>query len=241
MLLENEIVSPIIEALEERASMPFSPTNSDIVIGVLLGCFLLLVFAFGDQSRYLSQLIHNNSIGHSKSAGDEIHTSRSFWVRLFLLIQTFVSSGLCITYLLYLKGVATDNIDAAKWLIISTLAIALYLGLKIILYLIVNTFLYTRVQTNAWNRAYIDIFLFFGIGTFIFAVCGIFFEMSAPLFITCLVVLAVATETALLFKAFHIFFAKKHGYLQLIVYLCTLEWIPLLVMGKIFIRLCSTI
>lgn len=238
---DNELISPIIQAMEERASLPFSPIGSDIVIGVLLGCFLLLVFAFGDESRYLLQLIHNNSIGHSKSSGDEIHTSRSFWVRLFLLIQAFVSSGLCATYLLYMNGIATDNIDTAKWLILSSLAVALYLGLKIVLYIIVNTFLYTRQQTNAWIKAYTDIFLFFGIGTFAVAVCGMFFEMSIPLFIIFLSLLIVATETALMFKAFHIFFAKKYGYVQLIVYLCTLEWMPLLVLGKIFIRLCSTI
>jgi hypothetical protein len=238
---ENEIVSPIIEALERRASLPFSPMNSDIVIGVLIGCFLLLVFAFGDQSRYLLQLIHNNSIGYSKSADEEIRTFRSFWVRLFLLIQTFVSSGLCITYLLYLRGIATDNIETAKWLVLSTLAMAIYLVLKIILYLIVNVFLFTWHQINAWNRAYTDLFLFFGLGTFVLAVCGIFFEMAALPFITCLVLLIIVIEIALMTKAFQIFFSKKYGYVKLFIYLCALEWMPLLVMGKIFIRYCTTI
>ena len=140
-----------------------------------------------------------------------------------------------------MQGIATDDLDAAKWLILSSLSVALYLGLKIVLYIIVNTFLYTRQQTNAWNKAYTDVFMFFGLGTFVIAVCGIFFEMSTPLFMTCLILLLVTIETTLMFKAFHIFFAKKYGYLQLIVYLCTLEWIPLLVMGKFFIRLCSTI
>lgn len=241
MLPANELISPVLQALEERATLPFSPMRSDVVVGILLGCFLLLVFAFGDGSRYLLQLIHKQSIGHSKSVDDEIHTSRTFWVRLFLFVQSMASSGLCVTYMLYTQGIATDNIDTGKWIVLCVIAVAVYMAIKNILHIVVNLFLYNWRQTNAWNAAYMDVFLFFGIGAFLLAVIGIFLEMSAVVFMISLMLLIVAVETTLAFKAFHIFFAKKYGYLQLIVYLCTLEWIPLLVAGKIFIRFCSTI
>ena len=44
------------------------------------------------------------------------------------------------------------------------------------------------------------------------------------------------TGIGLFFKAFHIFLAKKYGGLQLFVYLCTLELIPLLLVGKALVQ-----
>ena len=241
MTAGEELVNPMIAAWEERASMPFAPVSSDFIIGVLLGCFLIVTFALADRSHYLPQLIRNHFPGHSQVVEDEIYTSRSFWVRLLLFVLAFLSVGLCAVYLLYWKGIVPDNASAMKWMMLSAAAVAVYLVLKYILYVIVNIFLFTRSQTNVWNRTYADIFLFFGIGCFLLAVCGIFFEMSMILFSVCLVVLILMDETVLAFKAFHHFFEKKYGGLHLFVYLCALEWIPLLIGGKIFIQFCSTV
>ena len=239
--MDTEIVNPTIQALEERAFLPFAPQSSDIIIGVLLGCLIILVFALGDRSRYLHQMVHKNSIGYSKSNDDEIHTSRSFWTRSLLLFQAFVSIGICIMYYLYMQGLATDTHDAVRWIVWGTIGTALFLLLKTILFFIIDAILFSQQEAFAWIQIYTDSFIFLGMGYFVLAVVCTLREMSSTLFVVCFVLLLVLYEIWLLLKAFHIFFSKKYGYFQLTTYLCTLEWIPLLILWKVFIENCATL
>ena len=101
---------------------------------------------------------------------------------------------------------------------------------------IVNAILFTPPQTKVWNQVYTDTFIILGIALFIFAIVSTFFRLSVSVLSIIALTLAALAEIWLAVKAFHIFFAKKYGSLQIIVYLCTLEWIPLLVLGIFLIQ-----
>ena len=89
-----------------------------------------------------------------------------------------------------------------------------------------------NATSSAWENNYTNWSVLAGIPLYLSAVIAIFFDLAPCNILTLLGVCVILLEFCLLYKAFHIFSGKKHGILQLFVYLCTLELIPLLVAGK---------
>ncbi|MBO4444442.1 MAG: DUF4271 domain-containing protein [Bacteroidaceae bacterium] len=235
--MDTTVISPLIDAWETRNSQPFTLIGDDIVIGILLLCFLIIAFALADRSHYIHQLIYGYSFGHSRSQSDNIRTSRSFYLRTTLILQSFISFALIIAYFFWRKGYITDSTQCWKYIVAGTVAAGLYMFVKFLLYLIVNSTLYSKKQTDAWTQVYGDTFIFAGILFFVFAVVCISFEVSLPFVVIGMSSILGLIEIWLIIRAFHIFFTKRYGLLQLFVYLCTLEIIPLLVIGKILLQL----
>ena len=75
--MDTTAVSPLVTAWETRSSQPFTLIGDDIVIGVLLLCFLIIAVALADRSHYLHQMIYGYSMGHTRAQSDNIRTSRS--------------------------------------------------------------------------------------------------------------------------------------------------------------------
>jgi len=228
--------NPMIRALEERAALPFSPANDDVFTLVLLFVVFLLVIIFTDKTCYLKQLIAVYSIGHAHQFSDESRTSRGVYIRLLLLLQTCIISSLCVGNGLYVSGIVTSRPDMLKTLLICAVAAAVWLLLKLLLYHLVNSILFYPSQRKGWNKVYADTFIILGFALFPLALAGTYFDLSAKAFFIISLTIVAAAEMWLAVKAFHIFFVKKHGGLQLMLYLCTLEWLPLLVIGKFFVQ-----
>ncbi|MBR4337331.1 MAG: DUF4271 domain-containing protein [Bacteroidaceae bacterium] len=228
--------NPMIQAFERWTSQPFAPVNDDIFIIVLLFAGLLLVIAITDKNCYLRQLFAGYSLGHSRRFSDEVRSSRSIYIRILLIVQACISFSLCLANVLYATGIISSHADLLNMLLWSAVGAITWLLIKTILFNIINAILFTPAQTLAWNQVFTDTFIISGIALYPFAVVGTFFNLSASTHSIIALTMAAVAETWLSVKAFHIFFVKKYGGLQLLLYLCTLEWIPLLVIGKFFVQ-----
>lgn len=235
--MDTTAVSPLVTAWETRSSQPFTLMGDDIVIGVLLLCFLIIAVALADKSHYLHQMIYGYSMGHTRAQSDNIRTSRSFYLRTTLLLQTCISAALVFTYYLWTKGHVGDSSQCWKYLVAGTIAAATYILIKVVFFIIVNNTLYSKQQAAAWTQVFGDTCILSGIVFFAFAMCCISFELSTSFVLIGAAVLLGIIEIWLILRAFHIFFTKKYGLLQLFIYFCTLELIPLLVLGKILTNL----
>ena len=228
--------NPMIRFLEERARQPFAPVNDDVFILVLLVAGFLLVIALADKTCYLRQLVASYSIGHSRQFSDEVRSSRSVYIRFLLLLQTCLSFSLCVGNGLFASEVVTSRPDMLKALLFCAIGAAVWLLIKLFLFSFVNSILFFPLQRKEWNKVYADTFIMLGIVLFFFAVVSTFFHLSANMFSIITLTMVAVAETWLSVKAFHIFFGKKYGGLHLLLYLCTLEWIPFLAIGKFFVQ-----
>lgn len=237
----NEVINPMMQALEQRAVMPYAPVRDDVVIGILLGCFLILVAAMADGSGYLQRLVSHCTSGRVHKADDEAHTSRSFYLRTLLLIQACTSCSLCLTLAAHADGLATDASSVLTFWLYGTIAVAAAMVVKFVFFRFVNSVILTKTQSTEWIQLYYDLFILSGFLFFLLAMASTFAELSMPAIRISAIAFLIFMETGLLLRSFPIFFTKKYGVLQFFVYLCTLEWIPLLVAGKAIVQLCSTI
>ena len=117
------------------------------------------------------------------------------------------------------------------WLILGGGVLALYL-LKQLLFAFVNWVFYDRQGVMAWMNCYASWTILMGVPLFLLAVIAVFANLSSQNVLLMLAIGVIAFEMCLFFKGFYIFSSKKYGILQLFVYLCTLELIPLLLVGK---------
>lgn len=236
----NDVVNPMIQAMEQRASQPFAPVNDDVVIGILLGCFVILVIALADSNNYLRRLLPVGAIGRTRAADEDVHTSRAFYIRISLFVLAWCSTGLLLMNGAYASGKVSDRSSALMVLLWGAAGAVAWLLVKSLLFGTVNAVLFSRKEGKEWGQTYADTFLLWGMAVFVLAVLVVFFEMPLKAMSGAVLALVGIAEIWLLFKAFRIFFAKKYGVLQLFIYLCALEWIPLLVAGKVIVRYCTT-
>ena len=107
----------------------------------------------------------------------------------------------------------------------------LYL-LKTLLFVITDRIFLDKAIQIAWECSYGNWVILSAIPLYLLTVVAVFFDL-APLTVLWLFgICVVFLEFCLLYKALHIFLPKKYGFLQIFLYLCALELMPLLVAGK---------
>lgn len=99
-------------------------------------------------------------------------------------------------------------------------------------FLLINHIFFDRFRASVWKQCYRDWLLLTGVISYLFSTLSVLLDLSARMIVVLAIITVVLAEICLLFKAFYIFCTKKYGGLQLFVYLCTLEIMPLLLVGK---------
>ena len=108
-----------------------------------------------------------------------------------------------------------------------------YFLLKRLMSGFVNWVFFRQEKIFTWQRSYTFLYVMEAMFLLIFALAVMYLPVpheKVPFLAFCLVVLV---KIVLLFKTYKIFFPKIYGTLHLIVYFCTLELMPLLVMQQI--------
>lgn len=203
--------------------------TDDLMVGGLIVCALILAAVMSDRKYFLSRLLKGFFLPR-ENAVESVRTTNVIYMRLGMHIVTFVSAGLLLTA--YASGtslgIAYNNF---LWLFASIAVLSFHL-LRRLLFIMTDRIFLDSATSSAWENNYTNWAVLSGIPLYLSAVITIFFNLAPSNILRLLGICIILLELCLLYKAFHIFSSKKHGILQLFVYLCTLELIPLLVAGK---------
>ncbi len=96
----------------------------------------------------------------------------------------------------------------------------------------VNWIFFRKEKIFTWQRAYTFLLVTESVLFLIFAVVVAYLPVSSEMLSLLALLLIVLVKIVLLFKTYQIFFPKMYGTLHLIVYFCTLELMPLLVLQQ---------
>ena len=199
----------------------------DWFVGILLVCFFIVAAVLSDQDNFLGNLVKEFFLPR-KSTDDGIKTSNKFYMRLGLYGVTFMSMALFFTVFLVREGMPY----AYRELLLFFVAFMAIYILKQGIYRAVNWVFFDRGHIMLWRYYYSNWIILSGISIYLVAAGAVLFDLCSEVIAFLLVLHVSLTEMCLFFKAFQIFSSKKYGGLQLFVYLCTLELIPLLLVGK---------
>lgn len=213
-----------IQALTERVrGIPeHQPLYThDNLLVLLLVCFFVLAAVLSDRKGFLGNMLKGFFL--PREDAEEGNTLRYLYMRIGMLGVSFVSAALLLS--VYLAG------SGALTMIFLVLLLALY-GVKQGLFWLVNWTFFGRQRAELWRNSYSNWAVLSAIPLYSCALFAILSDWGCITATRVSLVVLFLLEIGLLFRSSHIFLVKKYGGLHLFVYLCALELMPLLILGK---------
>ncbi len=210
------------------AEQPLYADNCYVAI-LLVGLFIL-VAALADRGNLLGNMLSQFFLPR-KRFEEGVKTTSSQYIQLGLFANAFIAAALFLTIYITRRGnyEVEHNYRMLCQLFVALIAAFL---LKQEIYKAVNWAFSDKSQVLLWKHNYTNWAIISGLSMYVTTTLTVFLDLCSTAMTILLIVHIILIETCLFFKAFHIFLAKKYGGLQLFIYLCTLEIMPLLVAGK---------
>ena len=208
--------------------IPYNIRNDNVISSFLLGCFILSLLAFAISRSYIVHQI-SNFFYIPRREDIKTPTANEMVALLFFTFQSCLLWAL--EYFFYVKAYVADTfIFEEEYIFIGLifLIILLYTILKHPLYTLVNYTFFLGENNGQWHYNMMLLSTIEGALLYPAVLLQSYFEASPQnaLFYAVLVVILVKICT--FYKCYVIFFRKNGLFLQIILYFCTLEIIPLL-------------
>ena len=202
---------------------------NDLWVCGILVCTFCMAAVLSDRKHYLTHLLKGFFLPR-ENAIEGVRTSNIVYLRISMYVVSLASAALLLA--LYISGKAPTTMGAGTLWLTAGIGTGLLYLLRMGLFAITNRIFFDLTTTKAWEQSYANWSILSSIPLYLVAVVAIFTNLSSQAILLLLVICLAALEMCLLYKAFHIFSSKKYGILQIFVYLCTLELMPLLVAAK---------
>lgn len=215
---------------------PYTLHSDAYVTGVIFLCFFLLVYVLTGGHRLLLQKVRSVFQERERQSlfDSEDRTGISYRIYLFLL-TSFLLGLLFFDYVQdYYPRIFQDS---SPYLLLGAdvgMFIIFYL-IKGLLYSFVNWIFFDRDRGNRWLDVYFFINYMMGIILFPLVLLVVYFDLQPQSIILYVSIVAIIYLIVLFYKCFSIFFRERYGFFYLIVYFCTLEIVPFLILWKVLI------
>ena len=208
--------------------------TDDFLVGILLGAFFILSAVLSDKDGFLGEILKGFFLPREKSSKEGFNTVRGVYMRIGALVVSFLSVAILIS--IYLLRLVDIRMSIGGLVLLSFCTVSALYFVKQTLFWVINWTFFDVRRAGLWRYCYANWLMLSGVIAYPCAILMVFMDCSASIVATALLVWIILSEICLLFKAFHIFLTKKYGVLQLFIYLCTLELIPILFIGKALVR-----
>lgn len=207
--------------------VPYTVRNDNTITGLLILCFIMAVISFASSRQYiLHQLKVFFYIPHNERANTE-NPSNKF--QLFLSLHTCLL--LAIIFFFYTTHYVSDTfiLDEPYELIAIFFGVFLaYFVIKTIIYRLVNGVFFSSKKYKHWTWTSIFITALEGVALFPAVILQVYFNLSMESVVYYFIFILILTKILTFYKCWAIFFRQIGLFLQLILYFCALEIIPLL-------------
>lgn len=229
---------PYTEGVEPlpRPSLPGYDSGFMTILVVL---FLIIASNFRHYSIYVKTLSQNlfSVRERAKSSFSPVHTTSELRVMLSLVALVCVCEGVLLYSSLMLRGNALSPFAGVGLL---TLMAAAYYGVQLVAYRTVG-YLFTSSQgTSQWIKGFNASQTLLGLGLAIPALLALFNPGLSPLLLAISCVMYLSARIIFISKGFRIFYDNYTSIVYFILYLCTLEIIPPLLLYKLASELILT-
>ncbi len=207
--------------------IPYSIGSDNVISSLLLGCFVVTMLAFSVSRNFIIRHIKNFFyIPKSETAHDV--TSSEIGALYYFLIQTALLFALL--YFIYVRNFVANTFILPDEYMVAGLIFAVtvgYLACKIILYAVSNTTFFGSKKNGQWFQAFLFLTAMEGIAIYPSTLLLSYFDVSTRFVIYYVAFTVIFVKILTFYKTFVIFFRQNVIFLQIILYFCALEIIPL--------------
>ena len=210
--------------------VPYTLNRDNTLAGVLLACFIIAMLSFSaSRSFIVNQLQTFFKESRRKRAIAENEPKGK--VMPLLMLQT--SLLLSVIFFIAWSRISGDTYEAGTQLI----KIGIYFGefivyfvLKRLFYSIIDWTFFEREQNHTWAKVWLFLSTIEGVLLFPLVLLLVYFHLSFHIALIYSVIVVFSVKILQLYKSYAIFFSRKSASLQIILYFCTLEIIPLILL-----------
>ena len=107
------------------------------------------------------------------------------------------------------------------------------------IYKSINWIFFEKVRNLSWTVSYFNVIVWLGLVLLPVILLTVYFDLTASNSFLFMALVIISAKILLFWKCFHNFFGKIHGILHLIMYFCTLEILPDLILWKGILISCN--
>ena len=214
--------------------VPYTIREDNMITALLIGCFVLAFVALS-KSRWFIMRQAKSFFRVQRSGTTEMtETTNEFRFQFFLVALTCLLLSLVAFFYAQEYNSDTFLVSSQYQLIAMFFGVfAGYFSLKALLYSFVNWVFFERRQNGQWMRSYLFTTAVEGVLMFPMVISQAYFGLSVKNTIIYVAAVVFLTRLLSLYKSFLIFFRQKGGFVQIILYFCALEMVPLLILSGV--------
>lgn len=216
--------------------VPYTVRSDDAIACMLLFCFILAVTAFAHSRQAILQQLRDFFYIPRTDKTSSNESGNSLLFHLFLSIQTCLL--LAITYYFYITNYVSDTfvLDAPYELTSIFFGVFVaYFASKIVIYKLMNLIFFRSKKSRQWTWTFTFITALEGIALFPAVILQVYFNLPMQNVVYYFIFILILTKILTFYKCWVIFFRQIGVFLQIILYLCALEIVPLLSLGGVLV------
>ena len=209
--------------------VPYSMMNDNVVTSLLLFCFILSVVALSNVRQFIARQLKTLVYKPSDGTSEVTETAVEVHFQLFLVLLD--SLLIALLFYFYTMRVIGDTfaLSSPYHLIgIYLVEVLLYFLVKWILYTTVNLVFFGSKNNRQWARSFLFAIAVEAILLFPIVVLQAYFSMALQSVETYFVLVLILVKLLTFYKSYAIFFRRNVVVLQIFLYFCALEIVPVL-------------
>ena len=207
--------------------IPYTVSNDNFVTSLLLLCFVLACIAFSQSRQFIKRHADNFFRTPNYGTTEITETSNEVRFQLFFVLQTCLL--LSIGFFLYSRATLSDTFIIEQYQVISiyTALIVGYFALKFLLYTMVNLVFFDRKKNGQYLKTFLFLVSVEGVLLFPMVMLVTYFGLLPHAIAVYALIVIGIVKILSFYKSYIIFFKRKRAFLQIILYFCALEAVPL--------------
>ena len=222
--------------------VPYSLHHDNVMTGLLLLFFMLAVISISKIRTILIRQAKNFFHTPHEGTTEVTETTSELRYLSFLMLLSFLQiSQLFYFYTIYYIG-STFILASQYYLIAIYLGIIIgYFMVKSLLYAIVNLVFFDGKRNGQWLRALMFITVYEGILLFPAVIVQAYYEYPVQFVIIYFTFVLLVVKIMTIYKCYVIFFRRNVVCLQIILYLCALEIVPMLALWEFLVMTANSL
>jgi hypothetical protein len=216
--------------------VPYTVRSDNVITLLLLFCFILAVVAFANSRRFIVRQLKDFFYLPRTEDFIESETSGEVRYQFFFVMQTCLL--ISITYFFYVTTNVTDSFVLKSPYLLMAIFFGVgmvWLMLKALLYTLVNGIFFSSKKNVQWLKTMLFITAVEGIILFPAVLLQVYFFLPIQKVIYYFIFALIIIKILTFYKCWSIFFRQNAFSLQIFLYFCALEAVPLIALCGIMV------
>lgn len=207
--------------------LPYSASHDDVITLLLLVGFFFLMVSVAYNFEFIKRQLRHFFNGQN-SDSSIIETGTELRLQLIMVIVTCLSYAL-LAYLYATHDLTVSYILSSEYLLLLLFfgAFLLFYALRFLLYQAVNLVFFDNVRNKKFLTSLLFVSAIEAVMLFPLVLLLVYFQFAPRNALTYCIIVLVLVKILTIYKAYLIFFKQNSFFLQIFLYFCTLEIVPL--------------